>query len=96
MEEGKSPPSTLPEINFLPFGVSWEGGLLPLPNIRRSLTKDVRDDQTTVGWKGGETLVPVHCHPEERSDEGSPILLREFYFTPKIKGGDPSLPSGRL
>ena len=45
MEEGKVPPPTLPEINFLPFGVSW---------------------------KGGETLVPVDCHPER--SEGSTLF----------------------
>ena len=27
-------------------------------------------------WKGGEALVPVDCHPEERSDEGSPPFNR--------------------
>jgi hypothetical protein len=83
-----------PKLIFCLLGLVGKGGLLPLPNIRRSLTKEVHDDQTTVGWKGGETLVPVDCYPEERSDEGSPIQLREFYFTPKIKGGDPSLRSG--
>jgi len=27
----KSPPPTPPEINFLYFGVSWEGGFFPFP-----------------------------------------------------------------
>jgi hypothetical protein len=29
-------PPTLPEVNFLPFGVSWEGVFFPLPTMGNS------------------------------------------------------------
>ena len=78
----KSPPPTPPEINFLHFGVSWEGVFCPFPILGDPSLRSGRQEKggdpsqktfrTThrVGWEGGLLPLPIMCHPER--SEGSP------------------------
>jgi hypothetical protein len=58
---------------LLPLGKSWKGGVSPRSNIRRSLTKGVRDD-TSCRLVGGLFPLPTDLSPRGAKRRGVSFL----------------------